>query len=106
MSASIMARPDWVRTFDATDVNLIPASWRTFSRRWISATRASIWVLRYLVNSRSSRIGGGGTKLGRTIPCAATSASHSASDRSVLRPGTFFTCRALHNHTSKPSSNE
>jgi hypothetical protein len=98
-SASIIDRPDCVMTLEATEVSLIPASWSTFSSRWISATRASIWVLRYRVSSPSSRIGGGGTKLGRTIPCAATSASHSASERSVLRHGTFFTCRALHSHT-------
>jgi hypothetical protein len=98
MSASIIARPDWVRTFEATEVSLIPASCSTFSSRWISAARASLWVLRYRVSSRSSRIGSGGTKLGRIIPCAATSASHSASVRSVLRPGTFLTARALHSH--------
>ena len=73
-------------------MSFTPASWRTFSRRWISWARASTWVLLYLVSSRSSRISGGGTKEGRTIPWAATSANHSASERSVLRPGTFFTC--------------
>ena len=56
--------------------------------------------LAYLVSSRTSRMSGGGTKEGRTIPCAATSASHSASERSVLRPGTFFTCCALQSHSS------
>ena len=30
-------------------------------------------------------------ELGRTIPWAATSASHSASEMSVFLPGTFFT---------------
>jgi len=95
----MIARPDWVRTLEATEVSLIPASCSTFSSRWISAARASICVLRYRVSSRSSRIGGGGTKLGRIIPCAATSASHSASVRSVFRPGTFLTARALHSHT-------
>ena len=65
-------------------------------------TRASeSRVLRYRVSPRSSRTGGGGTKLGRTMPWAATSASHSASERSVLRPGTFLTCRALHSHTRR-----
>ena len=38
--------PDWVSTLDATEVSLIPASWSSFSNRWISATRASICVLR------------------------------------------------------------
>ena len=46
INASTMARPDWVSTLDATEVSLIPASWRTCSSRWISAARASIWVLR------------------------------------------------------------
>ncbi len=32
MRASIMARPDWVSTFDATDVSMIPASWSTGNR--------------------------------------------------------------------------
>ena len=34
------------------------------------------------------------------MPCAATSASHSASERSLFLPGTFFTCWALHSHSS------
>ena len=42
ISASTIARPDWVRTLEATEVSLIPASWRTFSKRWISDARASI----------------------------------------------------------------
>ena len=46
ISASIIARPDWVSTLDATLVSLIPASWSSFSNRWISAARASTWVLR------------------------------------------------------------
>ena len=40
--------------------------------------------------SRSSRIGGGGTKLGLTRPWRTRSAAHSASLTSVLRPGTFL----------------
>ena len=43
---------------------------------------------------------GSGTTLGRTMPWAATSASHSASAMSVFRPGTFFTCWGLHSHSS------
>ena len=46
MSASIMLRPDIDSTSDATDVNLIPASWSTFSRRCTSAARVSLWRLR------------------------------------------------------------
>src|SRR5437764_1314693 len=94
MRASTILREERLHTPEATEVILIPASCRVFSRRCISWARASIWVLRYRVSSRSSRISGGGTKEGRTIPWAATSASHSASDRSVFRPGTFFTCWA------------
>ena len=41
MSASIMAREDWDHTVEATEVSLMPASWRIFSRRWISLPRAS-----------------------------------------------------------------
>ena len=101
--ASMILRDEALHTSEATELSLMPASWRTFSRRWISLARASIWVLRYRVSSRSSRISGGGTKEGRTIPWAATSASHSASLRSVFRPGTFFTCWALHSHSSSKS---
>jgi hypothetical protein len=46
ISASIIARPDWVSNLEATEVSLIPASCSTFSSRWISAARASLWVLR------------------------------------------------------------
>ncbi len=57
--ASIIARDEALHTVDATEVSLIPASWRTFSRRWISRARASTWVLRYRVISRNSRMSGG-----------------------------------------------
>jgi hypothetical protein len=47
------------------------------------------------VNSRSRRISGGGTKLGRSMPRSVSLASHTASFLPVLaRPGTFFTDRA------------
>ena len=50
-------------------MSLIPASWSTFSTRWIARVRSLICALRSRVRSRSRRISGGGTKLGRTRPC-------------------------------------
>src|SRR3954470_24963152 len=47
-------------------------------------------------------IAGGGTKLLRSSPCSSSSASHSASSTSLLRPGRIFTCWAL---TSRSCSN-
>src|SRR3954471_14761083 len=44
---------------------------------------------------------GGGTKLLRSNPCSSSSASHSASSTSLLRPGRIFTWRLL---TSRISS--
>ena len=95
-----MARVDLPSTVDATEEILMPASWRTLSRRWTSWALMVTWDLRYRVSSLSSRAAGWGTRLGRTMPWAATSASHSASAMSVLRPGTFFTWRALTNQSS------
>ena len=46
MNISVIARLDFDHTVDATDVNLIPASWNSRSSRWISWARARIWVLR------------------------------------------------------------
>jgi len=37
------------------------------------------------------------------MPCAGNIASHSASERSVFLPGTFFTCWALQSHSSSKS---
>ena len=39
-------------------------------------------------------------KLPRSSPHSVNSASHTASRASLLRPGTFLTCRALTNNTS------
>ena len=47
---------------------------------------------------------GGGMKLGRSKPCASSSASYSASRISVLRPGTCLTCWALTTRTRKEDS--
>ena len=83
-----MARPDTPTIEDATEDSLIPASSSSFSSRCTSRVRSSMTVLRYRVNSRSSRIGGGGTNDGRTNPCSTNCAIHSESLTSVLRPGT------------------
>ncbi len=53
-----------------TEMCLIPAACSTFSRRWIARVRSSICALRRRVRSRSLRISGGGTKLGRTSLCS------------------------------------
>ena len=57
--------------------------------------------MRARVRSRSWRIGAGGTNEPRTRPCAPSWASQAASETSLLRPGRFFTCRALTSITSK-----
>ena len=72
---------------EATLVSLIPASWSTFSKRWIVRVRSLLCALRSRVRSRSRRISGGGTKLGRTSPCCTSWQIHSESLTSVLRPG-------------------
>jgi len=46
MSASMISREDTLQTAEATEVSLMPASWSTFSRRWIALARESTWVLR------------------------------------------------------------
>ena len=103
-SALSMSRPETPSTSEATDDSLMPASWSILSRRWASRVRSSIWALRYRVRLRSSRIGRGGTKLGRTSPCSVIWQIHSASFTSVLRPGTLRRCRALSSQHSRASS--
>jgi hypothetical protein len=100
-----MARPDLVSSAEATLVSLIPASCVTFSSRCTTRVRSSIRVRRCRVRSRSARIGGGGTKLGRTGPCSTIRAIQAESATSVLRPGTLCGCSALISHTSSWSSN-
>jgi hypothetical protein len=46
MSASIISRPDFVNTLEATDDNFTPASSRTLWSRWGSRARSSITDLR------------------------------------------------------------
>jgi hypothetical protein len=66
-SAAIMSRPETPKMSDATTDSVIWASSRSFSTRCFSAVRVSTRSRRYRVRSRSRRIGGGGTKLGRII---------------------------------------
>ena len=68
-------------------LSLIPASSSSFSIRDHSRVRSWVNAVRALVRSRNSRIGGGGTNEERTSPCAPRSASHIASETSLLRPG-------------------
>ena len=90
----------------ATTDSLIWASSSSFSTRAFSADLASTRSTRYRVRSRRIRIGGGGTKLGRSIWRSATLHNQTASNRSVLgRPGRCLTSPALTSHVSKePSS--
>ena len=73
----------------ATADSLIPASSSSFSSRCTSRVRSRVMVVRARVRSRSTRIGCGGTNDARTSPWAPRSASHAASETSVLRPGTL-----------------
>jgi hypothetical protein len=104
ISASIMSRADKVVSAEATESILIPPSSRTFARRCNSLVRCSMSFLRYRVNSRIAAICGGGMKLPRSSPHSVNSASHIASRASLLRPGTFLTCRALTSSTSSGRS--
>ena len=89
---------------EATLEILIPASWSTFSSRWIVRVRSFPCAVRSRVRSRSRRISGGGTKLGRTNPCCTSWQIHSESLTSVLRPGTLRKWCALSNQHSNRSS--
>ena len=99
MSASIIARPDLVAIEDATESILIPASCSTFPSRCSSEVRDSVIFLRYRITSRAAFTFASGMKLPASSPHSSRCTSHSASAMSVLRPGTFLTCPAL--HTSK-----
>ena len=61
-----MSRPETPKTSVATLANLILAVSNNFSRRLRSAVRLSTSLRRYRVKSRGSRMGEGGTKLGRS----------------------------------------
>ena len=89
-NALTIARPLTPITSVSALVNFTPASSRTFCRRLTSRLRSRVCCTRYRVMSRSSRIGGGGTKLLRSRPHSSSCASHSLSLTSVFRPGTRF----------------
>ena len=104
INASSIARADTPVMLETTEVSFTPASSRSFSSRCASRLRSRVMTVRARVRSRSWRIGGGGTNEARTSPCAPRSASHAASETSLLRPGMFFTARALTSITSSSSS--
>src|SRR5687768_17477753 len=78
-----MAVPDTPKTSVATLDNLMLAVSSSLSVRLRSAARVSARVRRWRRRSRSSRITGGGPKLGLTRPWRTRSAIHSASVTSV-----------------------
>src|ERR1039458_10214347 len=80
--AAIMSRPDIPKMSLATTDSFSCASSSSFSTRFFSAPWSETKLIRYLVRSRSRRIGIGGTKLGCRIPVAAQSGNSQ-----VLRPG-------------------
>ena len=80
--AAIMSRPEVPKMSLATTESLIWASSRSFSARFFSLVWSDTSPIRYLVRSRSRRIGTGGTKLGRSICRSATLHNHTASSRS------------------------
>ena len=84
---------------EATESILIPASWSTLPSRWTSEVRDCTTLVRYRMTSRAALMSAGGMKLPRSSPHSSRCTSHSASARSVLRPGTFLTCPALHTST-------
>ena len=104
ISAARIARPDTPVIWVATDDSLIPLSSNNFSNRWDSRARSAVKIVLERVSWRSSLIGCGGTNEARTRPWAPSSASHWASETSVLRPGRFFACLALTSITSNGQS--
>src|SRR6266540_4052217 len=88
MSASTIARADWVVRLDATESILIPASCNTFPNLDSSEVRDSTSLRRYRSTSRAALTCTGGMNDPRNNPHSSNCTSHCASDRSVLnRPG-------------------
>jgi hypothetical protein len=105
ISASIIARTDWVSMLEATEETLISARSSSFSSRAQCRVRSCTRSARSRVNSRSRRMSYGGTNDGRSMPRSVSFASHTASFLSVLaRPGTFLTARALTSCTLSPAA--
>ena len=103
ISASIILRPDLIRSLLATESILIPASSSVSGSRCPSLVRCSMSFLRYLVRCRSAATCASGMKLARSSPYSCSSAIHWQSVTSRLRPGTLRMCAALHTHTSIPA---
>ena len=87
ISASIIRRPDNPLMSLITDDSFNAADSNSFSIRWTSSPRNRTKVVRVRTRSFNSLISRSGTNEPRTSPCAARSASHTASATSVLRPG-------------------
>jgi hypothetical protein len=87
--------PETPNTLLITPASLMPAPSSRLSVRLRSAARVPTSALRWRTSSRSTRTSGGGTKLARTSPWRTSSAIHSASFTSVLRPGTALMWWAL-----------
>ena len=81
-----------------TDDSLTRAPSSSFSSRCHSRVRSRTSCSLVRVRSRSARISGGGTKLGRSRPISASRAIHCASSRSVF--GRPASCRAWREFTS------
>lgn len=78
-----------------TESSLTLASVSVFWMRWACRVCSRTICLRVRISVRSSCTSSSGTKLARTRPNAARSASHMASFMSVLRPGAALTWAAL-----------
>ncbi len=96
--------PETPNTSLITPASLMPALSSSCSVRLRSAARVPTTALRWRTSSRSALISGAGTKLARTSPWRTSSAIHSASFTSVLRPGTLRMCEALPTTTVKAPS--
>ena len=100
-----MARPETPATLLTTAVSFRLVLSSTFCTRLTSVARPRTKFVRCRASSRNSRWWRGGLKLGATSPWRSSSAIHSASRTSVLRPGTARTRWALRSQTVKlPSS--
>ena len=101
MSRAVLA----LASRDTTEDSLIKAPSSSFSSRCHSRVRSRTSCSRVRVRSRSARISGGGTKLGRSSPISASRAIHCASSRSVLgRPASCRACAGLTSWTVSPAA--
>jgi hypothetical protein len=104
INVSSIARPDTAVMSVATTASLVPVLSRTFSIFCVNRPRSRAKVVWARVKSRSSLIGSGWMNEPRTSPCAARSASHTASLTSVLGPGRLRASRGLTSITGNASS--